>query len=75
MPKVTVTALPRQVFKGFGAIKRYFVSGEPETIDVTDAELAELQADPACYFLKVEDASIPVPAGASGDLPAASKKK
>jgi hypothetical protein len=56
MPKVTVTASPRQGFRGFGAIERYFLSEQPETIEVTDAEIAELKADPAKYFLKIEDA-------------------
>lgn len=54
MPKVTVTASPRMGFRGFGAIERYFLSEQAETLEVTDAELAELKADPAKYFLKVE---------------------
>lgn len=56
MPKVKITATPRLGYRGFGAIERYFVSDVPETVDVTDAQLKELQADPAKYFLKVEEA-------------------
>jgi hypothetical protein len=56
MPRVTVTAVPRKDFKGFGAIKRYFLNETPETIDVSDAEYAELTSEPAKFFLKVEDA-------------------
>jgi len=61
MPKVTITALPRQGYRGFGAIERYFISGQPETLDVTDAELEELNTDPASYFLKIEDAAADEP--------------
>jgi hypothetical protein len=52
--RVTITALPRQGYRGFGAVERYFLSGVPETIEVTDAQFAELTSDPASYFLKVE---------------------
>ena len=61
MPKVTISASPRQGYRGFGAIERYFISDQPETLDVTDAELEELSADPAKYFLKVEDAAADEP--------------
>jgi hypothetical protein len=57
MPKVTITALPRQGYRGFGAIQRYFLSGQPETVDASDAEFAELTSEPASFFLKVEDAA------------------
>lgn len=57
MPKVKITATPRQGYRGFGAIERYFISDVPETVDVSDAQLKELQADPAKYFLKVEAAA------------------
>lgn len=56
MPRVTVTCVPRKDFPGFGAIGRYFKNETPETIDVSDAEYAELTSDPAKFFLKVEDA-------------------
>jgi hypothetical protein len=61
MPKVTITASPRQGYRGFGAIERYFLSEQSETLDVTDAELEELEADPAKFFLKVEDAAADEP--------------
>lgn len=62
MPKVKITALPRQGYRGFGAIRRYFESGISETIDVTDAEFKELQEDPAKFFLKVEPPGEEAPA-------------
>lgn len=55
--KVTVTAVPRKDFRGYGAIKRYFLNETPETLEVTDAELEELQSEPAKFFLKVEVAA------------------
>lgn len=55
MPKVTVTASPRQGFRGFGAIQRFFLSEIPEQLDVSDAEYKELHEDPAKFFLKVDD--------------------
>jgi hypothetical protein len=55
MRKVTVTAAPRQGHRGFGAVERYFVSGIPEQLEVTDAQYKELTEDPATFFLKVED--------------------
>jgi hypothetical protein len=54
--KVTITAVPRKDFPGFGAIKAYFPNEIPVTLEVSAEELAELQGDPAKYFLKVEEA-------------------
>ncbi len=71
MPKVTVTALPRQGHRGFGAIEHYFVSGVPEQLDVSDAQYKELQDDPAKFFLKVEDGwPEPKPADPPAEPPA-----
>jgi len=70
MPKVTITALPRQGFRGFGAIQRYFTTGVPEKLEVSDAEYEELFQDPATFFLKVEDGFVDPP---QPKKPAASK--
>lgn len=57
MAKVTITAVPRKDFGGFGAIKAYFPNGTPVTLDVSPEELKELEGDPAKFFLKVEKAA------------------
>jgi hypothetical protein len=54
MRTVKVVCGPRQTFPGFGAIGKYFLSNQPETIDVDDKEFAELTSEPASAFLFVE---------------------
>lgn len=54
--KVTITAAPRQGYRGFGAIERYFISEQPVHLVVSDVEFKELNSDPAKFFVKVENA-------------------
>ena len=75
MPKVVITCPPRQGgFTGYGAIGEYFQCGQSVTRDVTEAQLLELNSDPAIYFLKVEDAGEAESRGLKAQSKAAEKK-